>query len=135
MDTKLEYIMMIDDDPATNYLHQLIVKKSNLFEKQETFSSAQEALDHINEINNTTKAFPEIILLDINMPAINGWEFIEQFENMKKVMSLHTIIVMLTTSINPKDKIKSLTYESVKKFENKPLSVEKLIDIKNIFIQ
>jgi len=135
LDTKLEYIMMIDDDPATNYLHQLIVKKSNLFEKQETFSSAQEALDHINEINNTTKAFPEIILLDINMPAINGWEFIEQFENMKKVMSLHTIIVMLTTSINPKDKIKSLTYESVKKFENKPLSVEKLIDIKNIFIQ
>ena len=87
----------------------------------------------VKDIPNTGNDYPELILLDINMPAINGWEFIEEYEEIIEELNLNTTIVMLTTSINPDDKIKALSYDSVKKFENKPLTVEKLKEITDEF--
>jgi len=129
----MNFIMMIDDDPATNYLHELIVKKSELFKKHTTYNTGEVALNYIKDIPNTGNDYPELILLDINMPAINGWEFIEEYEEIIEELNLNTTIVMLTTSINPDDKIKALSYDSVKKFENKPLTVEKLKEITDEF--
>ena len=134
MENKTNFIMMIDDDPATNYLHELIVKKSNLFEKYTTYNKGETALEYIKEIPASKNPYPALILLDINMPAINGWEFIEAFEEIVEELNLKTNIVMLTTSINPEDKIKALSYDTVKKFENKPLTVEKLQEIVDEFL-
>lgn len=118
----LNQILLIDDDEPVNFLHEMIIKSSNLVEANvEIKMLAQQGLDYIKNqsINNGN---PLLIFLDINMPRMNGWEFLEEFKTFPQEFIDNTIIVMLTTSLNPDDKNKGENHTIVKKFMTKPLT-------------
>lgn len=118
----LKNVMLVDDDYATNYLHQLFLEESGRVENVLVAKSADEALAILKEGFETGQV-PEIIFLDINLPAKNGWEFIDEYSEIVGEVSNNSKVIMLSTSENPRDMEKSKEYKLIKEYRIKPLSV------------
>ena len=129
---KLNFILLVDDSAATNYFHQLIIEESACTEKVLAIQSGEEALKFLESAQDSEELLPELILLDINMPAMNGWEFLEEFRQMKGIVN-QSKVVMLTTSVNPEDLEKASKIKEVKGFYNKPRSIESVKEMVNKF--
>jgi len=128
--TNFKQIILIDDDYATNFYHEIVVTDSGKVEEQIFFSSTVEALEYFKkQEKKTDPVLPEIIFLDINLPEMTGWEFLEEF----KVLDLNPMptVIMLSTSMNPLDKIKAEENPFVLELIDKPLTIEYLTDLKN----
>jgi CheY-like chemotaxis protein len=127
MTKKLHCVMLIDDDEPTNFLNQLVIEKTGYVEQVITMSSAVEALHYLSNGSAQNPDFlrPDLIFLDINMPAMNGWEFLEEYKNLNEEQKARMMIVMLTTSLFPEDKEKALHISDVSGFEHKPLTRDK----------
>ena len=115
--------MLIDDDEPTNFLSRLLIEEARCAEHIQVADSGRMALDFLSSGHNS----PDLIFLDINMPAMNGWEFLEKYRQLDKGKQGKIVIIMLTTSLNPDDKVKAAKIPEISGFENKPLSSE-LID-------
>lgn len=121
---KLSCILLIDDHEATNFIHQMIIEKSGCVEKIVSVNSGFRALEYLN---NLTNQLPNLIFLDINMPKMNGWQFLEAYKKLDP--SRKTNIVMLTASNNPSDLEKAMENPEVLDFKNKPLTTEILEEL------
>jgi CheY-like chemotaxis protein len=130
MERKLGSILLIDDDQSTNFLHEIIIKKSEITDTIFTYQSAEEALKFLS-----TKSLegefpqPDVIFLDINMPRMNGWEFLEEYNKLPEEQKGQIVVVMLTTSINPDDRKKAEEMNLVQGFRSKPLTVDMIYEI------
>lgn len=125
--------MLVDDDDATNFVNQIIIRKSKVTENVKIARNGKEAIQIIRnddcDDEKESSLKPYLILLDINMPVMDGWQFLEAYDALPERLKGHFIIVMLTSSFNPDDESKSKTYDSICGFRNKPLSVEILNEI------
>lgn len=121
-----KYIVLIDDEPLNNLIHTKIIR--HIFHSTIlAFTDARQALDRIRLIANSREAeFIQLIFLDINMPEMDGWEFLEEFEKLPKNFLKNSAVVMLTSSVDTRDLKKARSFESVKEFISKPLIPEKL---------
>lgn len=129
MKHKLNCILVIDDDEATNFFTRMILEESGCTEHIKVAESGAEALEYLtkSDVENDASGFypaPDLILLDINMPAMNGWEFLEEYKTMNTTDK--TIVVMLTTSLFPEDELKAANLPQISGFEHKPLTTRKL---------
>lgn len=135
MKTKLNCVLLIDDDEATNYINKLVIKKAGITDTIETTLNGREALDFLTNSGEHKKGpehpFPQpmLILLDINMPVMDGWEFLEAYQKLPASQKCDIIIVMLTTSLNPDDNQRAKEISEISGFKNKPLTIEALADI------
>jgi len=125
MKKKLDCIMLIDDSDEDNFYHQLVLKEADITNHIQVAESGFEALNFLTEENRV----PELIFLDINMPAMNGWDFMEEYKKLSVKQKAQITIIMLTTSLHPEDKKKSEKIPEINGFETKPLTHEKLINI------
>ncbi len=126
---KLERIILIDDDEPTNFIHKIIIKETDCTHKVKDFLGAEEALEYFESRSLDDHFDNEIIFLDINMPCMNGWEFLDQYKKANSYDSPNSKIIMLTTSINPDDRQKADEYTNVYGFYNKPLSGQIIAEI------
>jgi len=134
MEKIFDYLLFIDDDKATNFYHNYVIAHSGLVEEQKFLYSAREALSYFNKIERKELSkVPEVIFLDINMPEIDGWEFLSLFEAVK--LPNAPKIVLMTTSISPADKQKADINPLVLGFHNKPLTVDYLKDLKQKIVE
>lgn len=122
-------ILLIDDDKISNFYNSKIVKKQLGVEKSITANSGQKALDYLNEAILGLKTKPNLIFLDLNMPAMNGWEFLEKYEKLDADFTKDIKLIILTTSNNPDDFERSKKNNSVDDYINKPLSDVLLDDL------
>lgn len=129
MKQKLNCILLIDDDENDNFYHQRIIEKTNVTEKVITYESAKEALDFLKTKQEGTFPQPDLIFLDINMPGMNGWEFLEIYAKLDIEQQGNIVVVMLTTSFFARDKERASQIEIIKDFLNKPLTSEILVNI------
>jgi len=117
--------MLIDDDEAVNFLNQVIIEDMDCCEEVIVKDSAEDAIDYLKDEGTQN---PDIILLDINMPRMNGWEFLEHYSNSV----VDTVpVCMLTTSVNPKEKESIENFPNVIGFETKPLNeqtIERILE-------
>jgi CheY-like chemotaxis protein len=125
MSKKLTSVLLIDDDEPTNFFNQMIVEDSGCAQQVKAIQSGEEALEYLSSISENDSS-PDLIFLDINMPAMNGWEFLEQYKKLHPSSKGKVMVVMLTTSLFPEDKSKAEETPEVSGFENKPLTPEKL---------
>jgi CheY-like chemotaxis protein len=126
MKKKLNCILLIDDNHADNYFHKIVIEKLNITERIEVALDGVEALNFLKQESKTP---PELIFLDINMPKIDGWGFLESYKGLSLKQKQSIIIVMLSTSDNPKDLEKARQIEEVSGFKVKPLTEEMLTEI------
>lgn len=126
MKKKLNCILLIDDNNADNYFHQIVLKQMNIAEHIAVATDGVEALDYLTKED---QIIPELIFLDINMPRMNGWEFLEKYKHLDPKQKAKTIIVMLTTSAHPSDVEKAKRTAEVNGYQVKPLTKEMLNEI------
>lgn len=119
-------IILIDDDLITNIVNKKFLSSKYPEVKIKEFNSAGKALEYLKKDNKIQK-FYIIIFLDLNMPEISGWDFIEILDNEFPQTSYR--LILLTSSIDEKDLIKSKNFDTVDAFISKPLSVSKLNEI------
>ena len=131
MDKKMiKTVLLIDDDHPTNFLHTRTIRKSGRVEKVISVHSAEEGLAYLNTKNQEDDfPKPDMIFLDINMPGMNGWEFLQAYEQLPLEKRGDIVVVMLTTSLNPDDLDKAKTIAVVNDFQYKPLSVERIDEL------
>ena len=140
MNKKLNCVLLVDDDEATNFLNKMVLNKSGIAEHIETLLNGKEAIDYITskgKYENKEHYYPKpkIIFLDINMPVMDGWEFIAAYKNLDEEVKDKMIIVMLTTSFNPDDKIKADAIPEITSLRNKPLSYEVIDEIMKTYFE
>ncbi|HSH64478.1 MAG TPA: response regulator [Bacteroidia bacterium] len=126
---KINCILLVDDNPADNEFHKIIINDSNVCNQVKIATNGKNALDYIIKSGNqgtedTPK--PDLIFLDINMPGMNGFEFLEEYHKLDEKLKSKIVIVMLSTSLNPDDSERAQKNEEVTEFMNKPLMVETL---------
>lgn len=132
MRKKLDCILLVDDDPDDNFYHQLIINEMDIVHSIEIAKNGIEALAYLKKEDQNP---PDIIFLDLNMPKMNGWEFLEQYKDLDKSQKPKVLIIILTTSANPEHMEKAKEIQDVTGFETKPLTKEMLSDILNKHFQ
>jgi CheY-like chemotaxis protein len=128
----LDCILLIDDDTPTNFLHTMIIKRSGIDVMVQSHTSAIDALAYLTSTGpyeGKTMIQPGIIFLDINMPAMNGWEFLDEYAKLQDAQKAKITIIMLTTSLNPGDRERAETYNEVVEYLHKPLILNKLEEL------
>ena len=119
--SKSYFYLVIDDDKINNLVCESVIKKIQENNQVVSFLRAEDAL---NYLSNASNQHPDIIFLDINMPEMDGWEFLERFLPIRKK---NTYIFMLSSSINQADFDKAKKYTEVLDYVVKPFSKEKLL--------
>ena len=119
-------VLLIDDDPVTNMINtRLIMREFNFI--VEAYTNAQETLNYLQNImTSSPEKIPDIIFLDINMPVMDGWQFLDEFQKLPTLFLSKAKIFMLTSSIDADDLLKSKAYTSVGDFISKPLTINKI---------
>ena len=115
-------VFIIDDDSIHQRIAQIMIEKHNLFDSYKSYTDAQQALNFLRDHPKDTSALPDVILLDLNMPVIDGWDFLDMFEQLNKDLKKKIRIFIVTSSVDEKDKLRSQTYSTVCGFISKPLS-------------
>ncbi|CAN5333145.1 response regulator [soil metagenome] len=126
MRKKLNCIFLIDDDSEDNHFHQIVIRDMNI---TSTIEIAQNGLEALALLTKPNHVAPELIFLDINMPKMNGWEFLEAYQKLASVQKAKVIVVMLSTSINPSDKKRATQFVEITSFNSKPLTEEIINEI------
>ena len=133
----LDSILFIDDDPITLMLCKMVIKKASFSNEIATSKNGEEALQYFNTLkqidsNGEFKKQPQLIFLDLNMPVMGGWEFLESFSTSDYADYNKTKVIILSSTIDPEDLEKSKKYPMVLDFLSKPISKEMLEYVKGI---
>ncbi len=126
---KFKSILLVDDDEATNYLHRLFLEEWGCTEDIYTALNGQEALEFLQTNLEFRNGHPSLILLDINMPIMNGFEFMEAYEKLDPQFKASIVVVMLTSSLHNTDQDRAGELKDLARFINKPLSKEQMGEI------
>ncbi len=121
-------VLIVDDDKMIILLHKVIVVKNSLCERPLTFSNGREVFDFLKTEFKMDQHY--LILLDINMPVMNGWEFLEAIQSMP--FANNVSIIMVTSSVDTGDKVQAQQYPQIITFLEKPLKSDSCNYIKSL---
>lgn len=133
---KLKNILLVDDDEITNYINSDIIRSLDITENISIVYNGKEALEYLIKAHENPAPegyiIPELIFLDINMPVMNGFQFIENYYYMLGKQKLTTVVTMLTTSLIKEEVTQALNMVNVVKgYIEKPLTKEVVMEIYN----
>lgn len=120
-------LLVIDDDDINIFIIKKIVEKTGYDAKMVAKTNGQLAIDYLKDLQQNELSLPDLILIDINMPVLNGWEFLEVYEKLGILQD--SDMYMLSSSVYENDIEKAKTYKTVKGFISKPLSIERLVEL------
>lgn len=123
MNQKLKLIILLDDNNATNYIHKKFIKESECTENCIDFQNGELLLDYLKSEDSI---IPELLFMDINMPTMNAWEFLEEFEKIKNERLKKIVIILLSTSLSPSDDKIAKSISTIKEVQIKPLTVDSI---------
>ena len=127
---KIKNVYIIDDDEIIIYLTDRLITEEEFCEKNTTFENGLKALEKLKDALAAKEELPDLMLVDLNMPVMDGWEFIEQFEKLELPKPIP--IFIFTSSINPIDTEKAHQHKTIKGYIQKPLTPIKLDKIRRL---
>lgn len=133
--TMLGLIMLVDEDDIDLMINLRVIKKAKFASEPLLFTSPRESLDYLLENKDNPNRIPELVFLDINMPKMNGFDFLEEFKTLPDSIQEKCKVVMLSSSIHPSDVEKAQTYPQCIKYMNKPLSRASLSNLTDFISQ
>lgn len=126
-------IMLIDDNRIDNIMNKKVLEKENVAKEILIFTSATSALNHLRQLDNSKKIdpaeVPSLILLDMYMPEMDGFKFVEEFDKLSFDLKNHCKIVFVTSSLLTREQQATLMKKNVVKFVGKPLAKSRLNEI------
>lgn len=134
-----DLILCVDDDPITLMLCKMVISKASFAKEIITAQNGEEALIYfdelkLNNLGSDIKKYPELILLDLNMPVMGGWEFLDHFsKNDYAPFFKQCKVIVLSSTIDPDDIKKAKTYPMVLDFLSKPITKEMLENLKTMY--
>ncbi|MEY3240045.1 MAG: hypothetical protein RIR11_1483 [Bacteroidota bacterium] len=134
MEKKLNCVLLVDDDDATNFMSRLVIDRAGITEHIEIALNGRDAIEYLEktvkqaQVAHSTVS-PMLILLDINMPIMDGWEFLQAYKALETNPNDEIIIVMVTTSSNPEDERRAGGIPEVAGFAHKPLRLAMVEEI------
>jgi CheY-like chemotaxis protein len=129
---KYRSVMLIDDNEIDNLINQKMIEAASIAENIYTHTGAKSAIEflrNMEQLDVAEKVLPDVIFLDIDMPLMDGFQFLDEFAKLRESTRNKCRIVMLTSSINPQDFSRSKKYDSVKLYLNKPLTHENIVNL------
>jgi len=115
-------VFIIDDDSIHQRIAQIMIEKHQLFDEYISFTEAEKAVAFLKENKTNDEELPDVILLDLNMPVIDGWDFLDLYEGFRGEVSKPIRIFIVTSSVDDKDITRAQNYSAVNGFISKPLS-------------
>jgi CheY-like chemotaxis protein len=131
MDSKKKFrsVMLIDDNEIDNLINQKMLEAANIADTILMHTGAKGALEflkNMEKLSSSGVGLPDLIFLDIDMPLMDGFQFLDEFDKLSDYIKNNVSIIMLTSSINPQDLGKARKSSYIKKYINKPLTQEAL---------
>jgi CheY-like chemotaxis protein len=123
----LKNIALVDDDLVYTFLSKKAIESSNLAERIDVFGNGKDAIDFIKENISNPDLMPDIIFLDISMPVMDGWQFLEEFTLLEPEIGKIIRIYVCSSSISPNDVAKVKSISAVSDYIIKPIAKEKLL--------
>lgn len=124
-----QIICLIDDDPIYQTITKKIIHRSETASKILSFPNGAEAIDGLTELVHRPDEFPDIIMLDIEMPVMDGWNFIEQYDKIKTIFPKEVSIYIVSSSIAHSDKEKSKSCNGILGYFTKPVTLQNVLEI------
>jgi len=116
-------ILLVDDDSVFNFINSTVISSAGLASEIQTAQNGEEALTFFNHPVSHKKGIPEVVLLDLNMPIMDGFEFIQAFQRLDFPGKDKVIIIVVTSSMNPDDIRRAKSF-GIKHYLTKPISEE-----------
>ncbi|MBC6993304.1 response regulator [Neolewinella lacunae] len=130
MKRKLKRVLLIDDSESDNFFHSRIIRKAGITDEIKVVYSGEEALEYlVTEMVQGGFPSPTLIFLDINMPGMNGWEFLDEYDKLAVMHKGEIILTMLSNSIDSPDLEQAKVRGNVAGYYSKPLEEEYLLEI------
>ncbi len=117
---------VVDDDEVYIMGVKRLIRRTDIINDIQFFENGKLALDTLLENKGDAEALPTVILLDINMPIMDGWEFLEKYKTIRDELAKHIIIYMVSSSINPRDIERAKEYSDVMEYLEKPVTLEEI---------
>lgn len=129
MENKTPIIALVDDDKVFQITASRTIKAAQLTDKILQFENAEDALHFLKDHASDSENLPDYIFLDINMPYIDGWMFLDDYSQFKTNLSKPILIYMVSSSIDPRDITRAQNNENVREYIIKPVTREKFIEL------
>lgn len=127
--TTLKTLTIVDDDDIFVFLTTKIIEQTNLVDLIKVFGNGLDAINFLKENKNNVDALPDIILLDLSMPIMNGWQFLEKYNKLNPTIGKKITIYICSSSISPDEITRAKTISEVSDYIIKPITKDKLIDL------
>ena len=125
----MKTIFIIDDDNMYQMLLSRTIRKINDQLNIVSFTNGEEALEHFKELFNQNSTLPDLVLVDINMPVLDGWQFLDDLEIIRPGYKNEIPVYLISTSLDENDKNKAQENEYIRDFIIKPLPTDWLDEI------
>ncbi len=122
----MKNILLIDDEEINLFILQNLLRLSGIESEITFFNTSRKGINYLQNLVEKKDKFPDLILLDIEMPVMNGWDFLEDYKRINRSYTYESKVIIFTTSIVEQDIIRARSYEEVADFVNKPMTVEML---------
>ncbi|WP_026808659.1 response regulator [Arenibacter latericius] len=127
--SKIENSCIIDDDPISVYGIKRTMKKVDFSKTVVVYNNGQDAINGVKAMVEAGEKIPSVIFLDLNMPVMDGWEFLEDFMKIPNANTDNVTIFVISSSVNPEDIIRAKSYEIVNNYIVKPVESNDLIQL------
>ena len=124
-------VCIIDDDHIFVYGVKRIMRELDFDDELSVYSNGQDALEGISKMLEEKKPLPAIIFLDLNMPIMNGWEFLDDYLKIKDEKTSQTAVYIMSSSVDPRDLVRIKSYKVIKNYILKPVTADDLEGILN----
>jgi CheY-like chemotaxis protein len=131
MSKPIRCILLVDDDPDDNFLHRLVIEESGLCEHVRETTSGAEALRYLTNPDASARPFPDVVLLDVNLPGMSGFDFLEALRRWVPNLPGSPVVMLFTASVNPAEQAQAATLAEVDGYHVKPLTANLLHDLVN----